>query len=286
MRRVGGKVFIILGVILALAAFAGVVIAMRGTQEKTKAAEVSTRKVVVATTDIPVRSKITSDDVTLKDMPLEAIPPMAVTEVYSVTDRIALTDIFAGQVILESMVSSAETSSSLLPALSVPPGMVAMTLPVNEVSGVAEALREGDRVDVIVALRVIEYDPQGNESMPEYSAQFTIQNVQVLHIGRWAAPMPEEATEEGAKSGLLGAGGGRVGGSAVEPLSVVTLLVEPQDALVLKYALDKKIEENREAFTLVLRAMNSSEVYSTEAVNQDYMVQRFNFSRPPFIIRK
>ncbi len=285
MRRKGGKLFIVLGIILAIVAFAGVVLAMRGTQKKAQPTEVSTRKVVVAVTDIPARSRVSSEQVTLKDTPLDMVPPLAVTEIYSVTDRIALTNIFAGQVILQSMVSGQETGS-LIPALSVPPGMVAMTLPVNEVSGIAEALREGDRVDVIVALRVLEYDPQGNESMPEYSAQFTIQNVQVLHIGRWAAPMPEQATEEGAKSGLLGAGGGRVGGSTVEPLSVVTLLVEPQDALVLKYALDKKIEENREAFTLVLRAVNSNEVYSTEPVNQDYMVQRFNFSRPPFIIRK
>lgn len=161
-----------------------------------------------------------------------------------------------------------------------------MAVPVNEISGVAEAMRDGDHVDVIVSLNVLEWDVQGNESKPEYSAQFTVQDVEVLHIGSWAGPQPTEATSEGASGGMLGGGGGNSGGSTCDPLAVVVLLLEPQDALVLKYAMDKKTEEGRESFVFVLRAVDSEEEYVTEPVNQDYMVKRFKFSKPPFIIRK
>jgi len=285
MRR-GGKLLLFLGLILAVIAFAGVWYIMRTAQQPEEPAEVFTQTVVVAATDIPARTRISPEYVTLKEMPLDLVPPLAVTEILSATDRIILTDVFADQVILHSMLAEEGMGYGLVPALDVPPGMVAMAVPINEISGVAEALRTGDLVDVIVSLRISEYDQEGNESMPEYSAQFTIQDVEILHIGSWAPPMPETATEEGAGGGALGAGGGRAGGTTCEPLNVVILLVEPQDALVLKYALDTKEEEGREAFTMVLRGIEDHERYTTEAVTQDYMAQRFKFSRPPLIIRE
>ncbi len=286
MRRSSGRILVLLGIILAIGSFVGVMSLMRHTQQTPAEAPVVTRRVVVAARDIPAYTKLTSDSLTTKEVPLDLVPPMAVTNVYSVTDHIALTNIYADQVIMETMIATADSDDSLLPSLSVPPGMVAMTIPVNEVTGVAEALREGDHVDVIVSLNVLDWDAQGNESKPEYSAQFTIQDVEIVHLGSWAPPVPDETTSQGASSSVLGAGGGRTGGTVCEPLSIVTLLVEPQDALVLKYALDTKVKEGRDAYTLVLRAKDSDERYTTEAVNQEYMVQRFNFARPPFIIIK
>jgi Flp pilus assembly protein CpaB len=163
--------------------------------------------------------------------------------------------------------------------------MVALAVPINEISGVGGALRIGDKVDILVSLNILEYDEFGNESMPEYSAQLTLQDIEILHLGSWAPPMPGETTEEGASSGIMGSGGGREGGSTCEPLNIAILLVERQDALVLKYAMDTKEQEAREAFTMILRGVEDEQRYTTEAVNQDYMVQRFKFARPPFIIR-
>lgn len=283
MRR-GGRLLIFLGILLAFVAFIGIVLLMRRTPQEVVVPEVPTQQVVVAAVDIPARAKLAAEDVTVKEMPVNMVPPLAMTEVLSATDRIALTDIYAGQILLQSMVSGPGTNADLIPALSVPEGMVAMAVPINELSGVGEALRVGDRVDIVVSLRVLDWDAQGNESKPEYSAQMTLQNIEILHLGSWAPPVVDEVTEEGASSGLIGAGGGRAGGTTCEPLNVAIVLVEPQDALVLKYVLDDKLEYGRETFTFVLRGVEDEEIYSTEAVNQEYMVDRFKFSEPPFII--
>lgn len=282
----GGKLLIFLGIILALVAFAGVIYMTRRATPLPQAVEVLTEKVVVAAEDIPARTRISPSHITLKELPKDMVPPLAVTEILSATDRFVLTDVYADQIILHSMLAEAEAGGSLLPALDVPTGMVAMALPINEISGVAEALRTGDHVDVIVSLKAMEHDQDGNESKPHYSAQFTVQDVEILHIGSWAPPMPDEISAEGAQSSIISAGGGRASGTTCEPLNVVVVLVEPQDALVLKYAMDTKEEEGREAFTLVLRGVEDHETYTTEAVNQEYMIRRFKFSRPPFIVRE
>lgn len=286
MRR-GGRLIMILGVILALVAFVGVLYMMRTTQKGPAApAEVETRSVVVAAANIPARAKISSADVKLKEVPVSVVPPLAATDVMSVTGRFALSDIYAEQIILRSMLAEPGKTAGDVPSLGIPQGMVAIAVPVNEISGVAEALRAGDRVDVIVSLNVLEYDQEGNESKPEYSAQFTVQDVEVMHVGKWSVPPATAVTEEESRGGFVQSPSTRPGSAAVEEVSVVILLVEPQDALVLKYAIDRNEEEKREAFTLVLRGPEDRERYTTEAVNQEYMLRRFKFSRPPFIIQE
>ena len=69
-------------------------------------------------------------------------------------------------------------------------------------------------------------------------------------------------------------------GTYVPPLSqitVVTLAVEPQYALVLKWAL-----ETNSAIDLVLRsAVDVEEFSQPEAVTMEYMINRYQISVPP-----
>jgi hypothetical protein len=57
---------------------------------------------------------------------------------------------------------------------------------------------------------------------------------------------------------------------------MVILVVDPQDALVLKYA-----RENNFILDLVLRAAGDEAPNDTEAVTLEYMIRRFNISLPP-----
>lgn len=287
MRR-SGKLLIILGVVLAAVAFGGIYVMMNRTTEPVEAPEVFTVPVVVAAMDIPARTVLMAENVTVKEMPIDMVPPLAVTEVMSATGSIAMTDIYADQILLHSMLADEETGSNLIPALNVPEGMVAMAVPINEISGVGEALRIGDHVDIIGSLYLIEHDAinWSNAEYPEYSAQFTIQNVEILHLGSWAPPMPDETASDGsASSGLMGGGGATASGTTCEPLNIAILLLDRQDALVMKFLLDMNDYEARQAFTFILRGVQDEYgSYTTEAVNQEYMTQRFKFARPPFLL--
>jgi hypothetical protein len=60
-------------------------------------------------------------------------------------------------------------------------------------------------------------------------------------------------------------------------LTVVTLAVSPQDALVLKWAW-----ESNSSIDLVMRSANDNDIYAQpEAVTLQYMIDRFQISLPP-----
>lgn len=121
--------------------------------------------------------------------------------------------------------------------------------------------------------------------------QLTVQDAVVWHIGVWqeADQQPQQVTgaataapEEG-EGGLLGAGGTTqqqatpiatpVTRSEIEP---VTLLVTPQDALVLKY-----LQEMGADLDLVLRAAGDTTTVLTEPVLLRYILDRYQISDQP-----
>ena len=104
--------------------------------------------------------------------------------------------------------------------------------------------------------------------LPRMVCQWTVQNARVLKLGDWAAVPPTPAPQGG-------------GGQQPTPMpalpQVATLEVDPQDALVLKYA-----RETGAQLDMVLRAAGDKESrFSTEAVTLQYMFERFKVAVPP-----
>ena len=104
--------------------------------------------------------------------------------------------------------------------------------------------------------------------LPRMVCQWTVQNARVLGLGDWGVPViaPTPAP-----------GGGPTPTPAAALPTVATLEVEPQDALVLKYA-----RETGAQIDLVLRAAGDKESrFSTEAVTLQYLFERFRVALPP-----
>jgi Flp pilus assembly protein CpaB len=104
--------------------------------------------------------------------------------------------------------------------------------------------------------------------LPRMVCQWTVQNARVLGLGDWGvtvtAPTPAP-------------GGGPTPTPAPALPSVATLEVDPQEALVLKYA-----RETGAQIDLVLRAAGDKESkFSTEAVTLQYIFERFRVAIPP-----
>ena len=104
--------------------------------------------------------------------------------------------------------------------------------------------------------------------LPRMVCQWTVQNARVLKLGDWVAVPPTPAPQ--------GSGGQQP--TPAPPLpQVATLEVDPQDALVLKYA-----RETGAQLDMVLRAAGDKESkFSTEAVTLQYMFERFKVAVPP-----
>ena len=201
-------------------------------------------------------------------------------------------------------------------ALQIPSGKVAYALPVARWSSVAWAVQPGDHVDVLISLLLVDLDEEFQSILPDTAScveppegegcqsgilgrlevlangwvvgagpseaqrprmvtQLTVQDAIVLRVGDWpmegeeAPPVVEEPLEEGEVPTP------EPQRAAVEPL---TLIVTPQDAMVLKYA-----EETGASIDLVLRSAGDRDkgLIATESVTLQYIFDRFSIELPP-----
>lgn len=260
MRR-GGRILVLFGVILGLVTAGGVFLFLMMNQPSQES--VAIRQVVVAQQNIPGRTEILAEAVALRDWPEAALPTGAFEKTDAVAGKLAVQDIYPGQIILPQMLIDKtlikETRSNA--SYVVPEGKIAVAFPVTGISGVAGAIQNGDTVDVLLTLSpragIVATGPvaanQGGEGLPV--SQVMLQDILILQVGTWPAP--------GADKNAAGAGG------------TVTFALTQQDALALKAAREQGVIE------LVLRRAGEHKAVTTEPVNLQYLNKRFNFNLVP-----
>jgi pilus assembly protein CpaB len=195
--------------------------------EKTSAAqEIEYGKVVVAKTQIPVRTKIKEAMLDESIVPADAIHPDAVTEMDEILGKVTNQVIFEGEQILSAKFEDALNMKEL--AFIIEEGMRAVSVGVSDITGLGGNLKPGDHVDVI---GVFPSEITGVDS------SFTILwDVQVKAVDRSLGPEDEEEAATKSK--------GRT----------VTLAVTPQQAEKLLLADEKG--------TLRLSLRHPDEIYS------------------------
>jgi Flp pilus assembly protein CpaB len=306
MRR-GGRVLIIVGIVLALGTAAAAVFILSQPKPqpvelpKAVTPEVPLATVVVAVQDIPQNSPIPPDALRLEERPETTLPPDAVTSIEETQGKVAAVQIFRGQVLQRQMLTTEEVRKLLGgdAATLIPQGKVAVVLPVNRLTSVGYAVKAGDRVDVLISARLFDIDsasqirlplpPCGDECGPTGEqitrrvVQLTLQDVEVIRVGSWptgvkaeeAAPTAEE-TPPPTEAPPSGEGGEAPPTPTPPPPDLVTLVLSQQDALVLKYAKEAGL-----GIELALRGLDDHNLVNTEAVTMDYMLARFNIPNPP-----
>jgi len=167
--------------------------------------EVASSYAVVASHTLPLGTRLTAADVKLVAWPAATPVPGAFTTVEDVLDRGVITPISENEPLTANNIASKEAGAGLPP--TIPPGMRAISVKVNEVIGVAGFVVPGTRVDVMVILA------QGESRL----SRVVVSNVTVLTAG---TRYDQEIAKEG---GAL-------------PSSVVTLLVTPKDAELIGLA--------------------------------------------------
>jgi len=137
----------------------------------------------------------------IKLVPWPSQTPMAggFSDIDAVVDRGLLTSVVENEPLSENKLAPKQAGAGLPP--SIPPGMRAMSVKVDEVVGVAGFVVPGTHVDVMVIL------PQKDDSV----ARVVATNVGVLTAGT-------RSDQENAKEGKS------------TPSTVITLLVSPDDA--------------------------------------------------------
>jgi len=348
MRR--GRVFILLALILLLGA-AGVYFLLSGIGSREQAPEditptpIGEAEIVIAAQHISRGSIIPQEAVIISPYPADYLVETMMTDPTLVVGRRARMDIGRGVPITQNMIT--EQAGDLLgtgsdASLAIPPGMTAISMPLSRLSGVAFALRDGDQVDVLVSLLLIDLDEEFQTGLPNESAflvdpagnllvafacrqvsaqegrivcgesavpprighivtdeetgqqlyanpigdprprlvtQRLISNATVLHVGEFALEGEAEAPVAGpTPEPAAGAqpAEGQVAAPAILPPDVVTLIVTPQEALALNWAMKARLD-----MVLTLRSPNDPTVTDeTDSVTLQYLIENFNITVP------
>ena len=171
------RAVLIIGVIaVAIAAVASVLFYnyLKKQEEIAKEA-VETRKVVVATRAIAVGSAIDSTQVSVVDWPAASVPPAAVTSIHDAVGRMAIQSVAVGDPVTEPKLVPRGGMPGVL-TYKIPKGHRAMTVGVDQVSGVAGFIMPGNMVDVVLTTT-----PPGTQNP---ISKIILQNIPVLATGQ------------------------------------------------------------------------------------------------------
>ena len=267
MRR-SGVLLIVLGLLLAVLSGIGV-FSLLQTKPQPTPTPITTVKVVVVTQSIPDRTILQANMLTLKDWPRDLTPAGHLSSTQDLIGKVTAGLMVTGEPVVMSKVSLEQEAVGLAPLL--PPGVVAMVLSLSPVNAVGGAIRAGDTVDILVSTEYSVYNENGDESKPMQTTFYTIQDVPILGIGGQLDTAAKSGGNplSGASAAQTVAGGG----------AMITILVTPQDALLLKYAREKG------TIDLVLRSPQFHEQVVTDPVYLDYVVRRFELPTP-LLVRK
>ena len=144
-----GRLFIIVGAVLAVLAFAAA--ALIASLPYIQGGSSGTR-VVVARVDIRARTVIQASDLQLAS--INPAPPQAFSDAKLVTGKGARVDIPAGYPVTANLITSSSDllSSSDVAFLPIPSGYVAVTVPTSEQVGVGGYVQVGDRITMLATI--------------------------------------------------------------------------------------------------------------------------------------
>ena len=170
-------------------------------RQPARTVSIPTRAVVVAASDLDIGAELRREDVRVIDWPANAMPANAIADPKDVIGRGIVLPLIQNEPILPMKLASKEAGSGLPP--TIPPGLRAVSVRVNEVIGVAGYVLPGTRVDVLATV-----SPTGAST--DMTSKVILTNVQVLAAGTKI----ERDTDRNKPIAV----------------SVVTLLVDPEEA--------------------------------------------------------
>lgn len=176
MRRGRSSMFLLLILIVLLVV--GVLYLRLRPKAPSGPAEVATPtalptvSVVIASQSIAQGAQITADMLTTADIPQTMWLATYFTDLNAVVGQYAKYPIEPGMFLTTAMVSSTPPIS--LPGSSwatlIPKGMTAISVPVTRLTSAAYGIRDGDRVDVIATMLLVEVDSKFQSILPNTTA--------------------------------------------------------------------------------------------------------------------
>ncbi|HEC34256.1 MAG TPA: Flp pilus assembly protein CpaB [Chloroflexi bacterium] len=272
--------------------------------------------VLIAANNLTRGMVIAEEHIQLQPWPVEQLPPAYYTDSIEVLGYIVRVDIPQGMPLMPSMLARSPAAVGAVgseAALTIPSGKRAYAIPMDLLGAVAWTIQPGDHVDILVSWTIADLDEEFQTVLPnqyiciggETECQGIYGRMEVLPTGQTIMVYAAEATEKRYVAQMtiqdaivLGVGKFEVGpiGGVTRPVEeeppqtgeeevpppsppsaqAVILIVDPQDALVLK-----ALTELQADIDLVLRAAGDTDTVTTDPVSVEYLVMRYGITPPP-----
>jgi Flp pilus assembly protein CpaB len=274
-RPGGGRLFIIVGLVLALLAGAGVF--FLGGVLNSGVVGGPSQEIVVAATNIPPRASITKEDLTTEKV--SGVFANAYTKTTDVITLVAQINISKGAIITSDMLVrdlgliTATAAPAYLPLAA---GFVAITVPTSEQQGVAGHITVGDYITMIATAQSSTFTKPGSTATaPVVVVKTVFTNLRVIGIG------PALINIQPASGGTTTSNPGAVGGVT----SSLTLEMTQCDAEFMVWFLSNtQLRYTLESFHDYLTAPtqadpNCPNILAAHGVSAADVDKKFGFSK-------
>jgi Flp pilus assembly protein CpaB len=275
-----GSLLIGVGALMALLVAFLVYSQLRAAEEK--ASQAPTRRVVVATRDIPEQARVELNAVTYASISEEALPARPITNLDNAVGKFARQRIYRGDILNDDRVVSLETIRRDLaagrpapaPSLVLDKDQVMFVLP-SKMSGnfagqspnlltATDAIRAGDYVDILVT--TLEF-PEGmataeredfrqNRPWDYLRTRVLFQNLRVHNVGMFMGPDAKDQTSKSSEDRYL------------------TFIVDRETALQMKWLKDI-VALGQANVDFVLRSPSNPDILPSDATTVQDIRQRF-----------
>jgi len=305
MRR-GGLLLLLLGVIIAAAAAFFLIIFLQTpptpvpepiAQEPTR---VPLRRVVAARTDIPENTVLEDAEtfLTLRDIPepeYNAAPDEYFTSVSELRNKVTVREIKATEIIRARDVADAGLSFQVpTPDSPDAPGDKVFPLEVSNLTGVADQIRPGDAVDLVMTYEIrrliirpaLTFDPETGEltvapieeTLVDRVTKTMVQNARVLRILKPVIPQDTGTPTPAGQQRTAPP-------SSIPPDTyvpgaqwILLLAMTDQEAEIVKFTLDQ--QDPKPQITLVLRGRDDNAIENTTGITLRLLTSLYGLPLP------
>lgn len=238
-------VYVALAGVSALIAAVVVYSALKKREAEVQQAMVKSVEIVVASRDLPLGSKIDPGSIRLTRWARDSVPPGAFSDPQAVINAFVKDSFITNEPIVSDKLFTGAKTAGVMPLL-IPPGMRAMSVPVDEVSDIAGFVLPHTKVDVLVAV-------SGAGPTEKPFSKIVLQNVEVLAVAQEIEHTHDQP----------------------QVVKVVTLIVTPQEAERLALA-------SREGtLHLAMRSYNDQKIVLTSGVSIPEMLRSYDSDTQP-----
>ena len=285
MKRTN-RLVILVGVLLAVLAFVGIVVLL-GRSSTPSAAEKVTVNVVVAKVDIAIGDAVTPDLVEVKEVDPDAVVGTRIADPSQLSGTPALFPIGKGTQVYQEAVGLGAGTTTTCITCQLEPGEKAIAFQVERVTGLDFLVQPGDHIDILfrAEVQVVQPTVDSTDAQPRFepvtglenapTVKTLLQNKRVLYV---SATKIKRIADPNATP--VPAGTAAKAEATIESV-VIVFAGTDADAEVIKFA--QKDQSILGPLTAVLRNPKDEVIEDTTGVTFKILVERFGIPIPDLI---